>query len=127
MTEIPVPIAYRAEWFPAAVRLPDRPDPIRVARVWATAEGLYVYTQPPADRHTNRAAMGEPDFYSTIDYDKTPKPSTNYAARQKGIHIVTAAGDVTIQRLAGCGCSYRTLKNWRPSWASRNEAWEVGA
>jgi hypothetical protein len=127
---IPVPTSYRAAWFPVSVRLPREPgglEPkvIRVAKVWATPQGLYVYTAPPDDRATNPASIGTPEFFSPIDYDKTPKPSGEYAARQKAIRIITDAGDVRLQRLGGCGCSHRNLKNWRPTWATRNEAWEA--
>lgn len=117
----PTPTSIRAEWWPAAVRLPGQEQPIRTAKVFATREGLYVYTGRPAD-----AANGlEPDFYSPILYDKTARPGTSYAARQAGHIIVTEAGHVVVQQLGGCGCTHQALKSWRPAWASYNEAWEV--
>lgn len=118
---IPVPATYRAEWWPAAVRLPGQPQPIPVAKVFATRDGLYVYRSVPADQNTGMP----PDFYSPIHYDKTPQPRTGYAAQQAGVQIVTEAGVVIVQALGGCGCSYRALKTWRPAWANRCEAWEA--
>lgn len=117
----PIPSAYRAEWWPAAVRLPGLPQPIPLAKVYATAEGLYVYDEPPSTGDPNGS---RPRFFSPIDYDKTPRPATGYAARQ-GIKLHTGAGDVIVQQLTGCGCAKRALGNWRPGWGSRIEPWEA--
>ncbi len=117
----PIPSAIRAEWWPAAVRLPGQVQPIRVAKVYATRQGLYVYTSPPADP-TNGL---EPDFFSPINYDKTHRPGSSYAARQAGLIIVTDAGNVVVQQLGGCGCTHQALKSWRPTWANYNESWEA--
>jgi hypothetical protein len=118
----PIPTAYRAEWWPAAVRLPGQPQPISLAKVYATAEGLYVYDEAPSTGDPNGI---RPKFYSPILYDKTPRPATGYAARQAGIKLTTAAGDVIVQQLTGCGCAKRALGNWRPGWGSRIESWEA--
>jgi hypothetical protein len=118
----PIPSSYRAEWWPAAVRLPGIPQPIPLAKVYATAEGLYVYDQAPSTGDPNGT---RPVFFSPINYDKTPRPSTGYAARQAGIKLSTAAGDVIVQQLQGCGCAKRALGNWRPGWGSRIEPWEA--
>jgi hypothetical protein len=121
---IPTPTAMKAEWFPAAVRLPGDTNPLPLAKVYATAAGLYVYTRRPDQTDQTDPDGRTPHFYSPINFDKTPRPRTGYAARQAGITIHTDAGLVTVQPLGGCGCSARALKSWRPTWASRNEAWE---
>jgi hypothetical protein len=121
---VPVPTAVAATWFPAAVQLPDLP-PLRLAKVFATPQGLYVYQRPPVDRHVNAESLGEPTFFSPINYDKTGKPSTGYVARNAGVPVHTNAGLVVITPLGGCGCGARTLKNWQPSWARRSISWEA--
>lgn len=121
----PVPVNYRAEWWPAMVKLPDFPTPVRLAKVYATATGLYVYTRRPAQQH--RATGGVPHWWARLDYDKTPRPATGYAARDAGIHLATEVGNVVVQPLGGCGCQNGALKAWRPDWATRNEAWEATA
>lgn len=119
---VPIPVSFRGEWFPASVKLPDRDQPLRLAKVFATREGLYVYIRPPAQ--SDRLTGAHPEWFSPIHYDKTPRPAGGYAARQKGFHVVTDAGTVVVQPLGGCGCSAGALKAWRPTWATRNEAWE---
>lgn len=121
----PVPVSYKNEWFPAMVKVPDLPAPIRVAKVYATSSGLYVYTRRPRQGHT--LTGGTPHWWARVDYDKTPRPATGYAARDAGIHLVTEAGVVVVQPLGGCGCQHGSLKAWRPDWANRNEAWEATA
>jgi hypothetical protein len=122
LPRVPVPVSFRAEWFPASVKLPDRDQPLRLAKVFATREGLYVYIRPPGQN--DRTTGAHPEWFSPIHYDKTPRPAGGYAARQKGFHVVTDAGTVVVQPLGGCGCSAGALKAWRPTWATRNEAWE---
>lgn len=119
---VPIPVSFRGEWFPASVKLPDRDQPLRLAKVFATREGLYVYIRPPAQ--SDRLTGAHPEWFSPIHYDKTPRPAGGYAARQKGFHVVTDAGTVVVQPLGGCGCNAGALKAWRPTWATRNEAWE---
>lgn len=119
----PVPVSYRAEWWPAMVKLPDFPTPVRLAKVYATATGLYVYTRRP-DRHEH-ATGGTPHWWARVDYGKTPRPATGYAARDSGIRLVTEVGTVVVQPLGGCGCQNGFLRAWRPEWANRNEAWET--
>lgn len=125
LTEPPAPAtptAYRACWFPASVRRPDG-GLIPVAKVYATAAGLFVYATPPP--LADRATGGTPKYHVGIDYDKTPPPLTGYAARQKGVKLITADGEVVrVQPLAACSCSYADLRDWRPTWANRSEAWK---
>jgi hypothetical protein len=118
----PVPSSYRAEWWPAHVRFPDLETPARLAKVYATREGLYVYNRAPGQNE--RATGGTPYWYARLFYDKTPKPVTGYAARNAGIPLVTEAGQVIITLLGGCGCANGALRAWRPQWAGRLEAWE---
>ncbi len=119
----PVPTAYRAEWWPAHVRLPDHVQAVPLARVYATTEGLYVFTRRPPQ--AERATGGTPFWWARLLYDKTPKPVTGYPARDAGIPLVTEVGTVTVTPLGSCGCGH-SLKAWRPQWAQRNEAWESG-
>lgn len=113
---IPAPTAYRASWWPYTVVLPDGTR-ISPAKVFATREGLYVYTRVPADHTT-------PDYYFPILYDKTPQPAADYAARQKGVRIETPDGTIRMAHAGGCGCGHK-LKPWRPTWASRIEPWSA--
>jgi len=114
-TPPPTPSAYRAAWYPVQVTLPDG-TLHRLAKVFAAAEGLYVYASVPAD------PVATPTWYAPIDFDKTVPPRSSYATRQKNIRITTASGDVVLSPLPHCGCG-QALKMWRPSWAHRNEAW----
>lgn len=118
----PVPGSYKVEWWPASVVLPDMERAVRLAKVYATAHGLYVYARAP--RQGDRQSGGVPTWFAPLDYDKTPKPASGYAARNTGVHLVTSVGTVVVQPLDGCGCSNGLLKAWRPSWAGRNESWE---
>ncbi|HTG49954.1 MAG TPA: hypothetical protein VL915_05630 [Gemmatimonadales bacterium] len=113
---IPTPTAYRKEWWPVMVRWPGLKGEPKVAKAYATRQGLFVFTAPNTE--------ADPAFFSPIDYDKTTPPTSNYAAtRNKRTVIHTDAGEVSIYPLGGCGCNHRALKAWRPSWATRNEAW----
>lgn len=116
----PTPNTIRAEWFPAAVRLPDM-TVVRMVKVFAADTGVYVYTAVPDDPISGL----EPAFFSPVHYDKTPTLPPEYAARQVGIQLITDAGPVTVQPLAGCGCTHRALKDWRPLWAGRIEPWRA--
>lgn len=108
----PDPTAYRAAWWPAAVTLPDGTH-FRLARVYATREGLYVYDGVDHLAH-----------FAPIDYGKTARPADSYPANRKAARIITADGGVIlVQRLGGCGCGH-PLKHWRPNWSNRHEAWE---
>lgn len=116
---IPRPTAITHRWWPAAVKLPDEAAPIRLAKVYATPQGLYVYDQRPED-----ADGLSPRWFAPIDYSKTPRPVTGYVARNAGNQIVTSAGVVTVTPLGGCGCGAGALKHWMPSWARTAIAWE---
>jgi hypothetical protein len=108
----PIPTVYRWSWWPAMVRLPDGTTYPQV-KVYATSEGLYVYTTPAST----------PAYYTPVDYDKTRPPSSSYPANQKTVRIWTPTDEqITIQPLQGCGCG-NPLKQWRPEWAYRVEAW----
>jgi hypothetical protein len=119
----PVPSSYKAEWWPAHVRFPDLEKPARLAKVYATPQGLYVYVRCPGQM--DRATGGTPFWYAPLLYDKTPRPATGYAARNAGIALFTEVGQVTLTVLGSCGCSNGSLRAWRPQWADRNEAWEA--
>lgn len=107
----PVPTAYRWSWWPAMVTLPSGTVFPQV-KVYATAEGLYVYNR-----------TGDPAYWSPIDYEKTRPPASTYPASEKLVRIWTPDEElILIQPLQGCGCG-NPLKNWRPDWAYRNEAW----
>jgi hypothetical protein len=121
---VPVPTAVTDTWFPSQVRLPTG-ELLHTAKVFATPQGLYVYLKPPTDLLQNPASLGDVRFFSPIDYDKTPRPVTGYAARNAGIPIFTDAGQVTVVPVGGCGCSARRLKNWKPSWSRTSIPWEA--
>lgn len=92
-------------------------------KVFATAEGLWVYDRKPGHPDGLLVGEGEALFFSPIDFGKTPRPDHRYPARQAGFVVHTDAGPVQVHRTGGCGCSHRALKHWRPSWASRSEPW----
>lgn len=119
----PIPDHQLGEWFPAMVRLPDYPKPLRLAKVYATRLGVYVYNRVPAQ--ADRATGASPFWWAPLRLDKTPRPPSGYAARDAGIHLVTEAGTVLVQPLGGCGCQNGSLRAWRPAWASRVEPWEA--
>lgn len=99
----PTPAAFLAEWWPASVRIPGGKSYAK-AKVYLTRQGLYVYAKPDA----------APDFHVAIDYGKTRKPATEYAARVNGIRLVTTDGAViVVRKLSGCGCRH-PLKEFRP-------------
>jgi hypothetical protein len=122
----PIPSSYRAVWWPAAVKLPDLDTPVRLAKVYATAEGLYVYTAAPVGIEA-RADGRAPFWFAPINYGETPRPATGYAASRAGVQLATSVGTVSVQALGGCGCGNGALKAWRPDWAQRVEAWEASA
>ena len=110
---IPTPTAFRMAWYPAAV-LTAEGKQIYLAKVYLTVQGLYVFTAPNSP----------PAYYTAVDYDKTTKPNSNYAATRKRVAIHTTDGRVvTVTPTGGCGCVNRPLNNWRPDWAQRIEAW----
>ena len=88
-------------------------------KVFATPQGLVVYNRA----QTSMFGLGEPLFASPIDYDKTPEPPRGYAEFNAGAVIHTEAGVVSVVKQHGCGCSYRALKAWTPSWTAREVAW----
>lgn len=119
-TPAPVPTAMRAEWWPAAVRLPGGGPVLANTKVFAADTGLYVYTN--RDRGDGKPTL---EWYSPIRYDKTPRPSGRYGAGQAGYRIETEAGEVIVQVIKGdCGCGAKRVKHYRPDWATRVQTWE---
>lgn len=123
LMRIPLPTAVVAQWFPAYYRPPNEPQPWAVCKVFLTPQGLYVYRAAPAESETFTTGA-TPAWYSTVDFAKTRKPVTGYAAMNAGIPIETAAGRVNVQPYPGCGCGHRKLKNWTPSWSRNRISWD---
>lgn len=125
LVRIPIPTAVINQWWPAFVRPPDEDHAWNLCKVFLTPQGLYVYRTPPSVPETF-ASGAMPAWYSTVDFEKTRKPVSGYAARNAGIPIVTAAGTVNVQPTGGCGCAHRGLKRWRPTWSRNVIRWEDG-
>lgn len=123
LTRIPLPTAVVAQWFPAYFRPPNEPQPWAVCKVFLTPQGIYVYRAAPAESETFTTGA-TPAWYSTVDFAKTARPVTGYAAMNAGIPIETAAGRVNVQPYPGCGCGHRKLKNWTPSWSRNRISWD---
>jgi hypothetical protein len=122
LTRIPVPTAVIAEWFPSYFRPPGEDQPWNTCKAFLTPQGLYVYRTAPAESETFTTGA-TPAWYSGVDFAKTAKPVTGYAAMNAGIPIETAAGRVNVQPYPGCGCGHRKLKNWTPSWSRNRISW----
>lgn len=115
---IPVPSGVTGSWFPALVVLPEqRRDLGLKVRVYATPEGLYVYSKVPQDQAQTQEPT--PLWYAPIAYAETPAPPANYSARAaNGFPIVTTKGTVTITVPKGCPvCGVRAMAVWQPVWA----------
>lgn len=123
LTRIPIPTAVVGQWFPAYFRPPNEPQPWAVCKVFLTPQGIYVYRAAPVESETFTTGA-TPAWYSTVDFAKTRKPVTGYAAMNAGIPIETAAGRVNVQPYPGCGCGHRKLKNWTPSWSRNRISWD---
>lgn len=118
---VPVPTALVHQvWFPASVMIPSEGRQRNNVKVFATDAGLYVYDAVPVDAAQDTEPT--PLFHSPIQFDKTRKPPTGMAA-SNGVHIVTEAGTVTVMATGGCGCGYRALRNWLPTWGTAAMAW----
>lgn len=125
LTRIPIPTAVINQWWPAFVRVPDDDTVWNLCKVFLTPQGLYVYRAVPSEPETfTSGAM--PTWYSSVDFEKTRKPASGYAARNAGIPIETAAGTVNVQPTGGCGCAARGIKGWRPTWSRNVISWEDG-
>jgi hypothetical protein len=114
----PVPAGITATWFPALVVLPgERLQLPGKHRVYATPEGLYIYSKVPAEQAQNVQAT--PDWYAPIAYDETDVPPPNYSARAaNGFVIHTERGPVSITVPKGCtSCGVRAIAAWEPVWA----------
>jgi hypothetical protein len=122
LTRIPIPTAVVAEWFPSYFRPPGEDQPWAVCKAFLTPQGLYVYRAAPVESETFTTGA-TPAWYSPVDFAKTAKPVTGYAAMNAGIPIETAAGRVNVQPYPGCGCGHRKLKNWTPSWSRNRISW----
>jgi len=119
---IPIPTAVVQEWFPAYFRPPGESVPWIRTRVFLTPQGLYVYTSPPEQPETFKTGAA-PAWYSTVDFAKTSKPVTGYAAMNAGVPIMTAAGKAIVQPTGGCKCNTRSLRNWTPTWSRNRISW----
>lgn len=125
LTRIPIPTAVINQWWPAFVRVPNDDTVWNLCKVFLTPQGLYVYRAVPSEPETfTSGAM--PTWYSSVDFEKTRKPASGYAARNAGIPIETAAGTVNVQPTGGCGCAARGIKGWRPTWSRNVISWEDG-
>lgn len=122
LTRIPIPTAVVHEWFPAFFHAPGGGQPWIRCRVFLAPQGLYVYRNPPEheETFTNGAS---PAWFSPVDYSKTPKPVSGYAAMNAGIPIMTAAGKVIVQPTGGCRCNTRSLRTWTPAWSRNRISW----
>lgn len=121
---IPVPSGATGEWFPASVRLPGTRAVLRLQRVIATPEGLYVYSKVPADEA--QSVQATPNWYSPINYELTSAPPTPESRESKlGFVIVTEAGPVTVQMGGACPCAAKRLRDWRPTWSTSRLEWGI--
>jgi hypothetical protein len=115
-TEPPIQV-YR-EWFPASVLLELDGQEVQWhrVRVFATDHGLMIF----------RARKDVPDFSSPIDMGKTRKPN-QATVFNVGVDIHTEDGLVVITPTGGGSCcgsrGTKSLKQWRPSWASQLTSW----
>lgn len=126
---IPVPSGITGAWFPALVVLPgQRHDLGMKVRVYATPEGLYVYSKVPQDQAQTQEPT--PLWYAPIAYDETSAPPANYSARAaNGFPIVTTKGTVMITVPKGCpACGVRAMAAWQPVWAHAlvGAEWKAG-
>jgi len=120
----PVPSGVTGEWFPASVRLPGTRAVLRMQRVFATPEGLYLFSKVPADREQLAAAT--PNWYSPINYELTPvPPAAQSQASRQGFQIHTDAGLVTVQMGGACPCGAKALRDWRPVWSTSRLEWKA--
>lgn len=115
---IPVPSGITATWFPALVVLPGQRLPLPgKQRVYATPDGLYVYSKVPQDQ--DQLNQATPFWFAPIAYDETPLPPANYSAlAANGFGISTTEGMVMITVPRGCStCGMRQMAAWQPRWA----------
>lgn len=118
----PVPTGVTGEWFPAAVRLPGARAVLHKQRVFATPEGLFIYSSVPSDQTQN--AQPTPNWFSPINYELTKlPPAAQSQASKLGFQIHTDAGVVTIQMTGTCPCGAKALRDWRPVWSTSRLEW----
>lgn len=120
MTEAPTPVptGITGSWFPALVVLPGQRNALPgKVRVYATPEGLYVYSRVPEDQAQTQQAT--PFWYAPIAYGETSLPPANYSARAaNGFVIATSKGNVTVTVPKGCSsCGVKAMAVWQPVWA----------
>lgn len=90
--------------------------PWSTCKILAGPDGLYVWRRAPEiDGHG-------PDWFSPIDFSKTPPPPPEYALRSAGVRVETALGTVAIALDSGCGCGH-PLKHWSPEGANKYVPW----
>jgi hypothetical protein len=102
-----------AQWFPATVLLPDK-SVIHRARVYATDEGLKVFTRKPEDGVT-------PQWQADIDFSQTSQPDMQI--RNNGIDFETTEGLAVVTPTGGCKCG--GMSRWIPAWATNTSPWPV--
>lgn len=121
---IPVPSGVTGEWFPASVRLPGTRAVLRMQRVFATPEGLYLYSKVPTVPDQSLAVA--PNWHSPINYELTPvPPAAQSQASKLGFQITTEAGVVTVQMTGACPCGAKALRDWRPVWSTSQLEWKA--
>lgn len=122
----PVPTGVTGEWFPASVVLPGARSALHKQRVFATPQGLYVYSSVPPEQSQGEQAT--PNWFSPINYELTPvPPAAQSQASRLGFVINTEAGRVTVQASGGCACGVRALQAWRPIWSTSRLEWKATA
>jgi hypothetical protein len=123
---IPVPSGVTGEWFPASVRLPGTRAVLRMQRVFATPEGLYLYSKVPAVPAQSLQAV--PNWFSPINYELTAAPPAAQSQASKlGFQIQTEAGAVMIQMVGSCPCGAKSLRDWLPVWGTSRLEWKAPA
>jgi hypothetical protein len=105
------PITTYASWHPATVLLPDR-SVLHRTRVYATDQGLKVFTRRPEDGVS-------PQWESLIVFAETSKP--DLTVRNNGVDFQTEDGLVVVTPMGACKCG--GLGRWIPKWASNVAEW----
>ena len=119
MTAPPTPTGVYRQWFPASIKLDDRPL-ITNARVILADTGLFVYKQAPVQMGTD----GEPVIAAAANYAAGPAPA---ARVPNGYYLQLADGSMAVITSSGnCGCGSK-LKRWMPNWAVHSLPWPVAA
>lgn len=99
----------RAQYFPAAIRLPDAGQAVTKRHVILAEggdhDGLWVYQRPDVV-----------EFHGLIDWEKTVVPTTRQA--RSGVDVHLADGSLVVVT-AGGGCRCGAIGRWAgPVWAT---------